>query len=195
MKQLLLSIALCFSLLACATAQVTTLKGGKSDQINIKIHEVDMLLQILPLLLTKDQINSKLLPIIEKNRDMLRKELAYEDDELAKLESILDDAMTAAYDKGAYPARKITDEVAAKTKQLSNRRNIVELQMVGSMTEVLDLTLNAGQKKALLGSFDTKFSYPNLKPEQVTDALKMNFFVERVFLDPITYEILKKLAK
>ena len=195
MKHLLLSTALCLSLFAGANAQVTTSKGDRSDQINVKIHEVDLLLQILPLILTKEQINGKLLPAIEKNRDLLRKELSYEDDELAKMESILDDAIKGAYDKGAYPPRKTTDEVAGKTKSLGLKRSIVELEMVGAMTEVIDATLNPGQKKAMLGSFDPKFINPNIKPEAITDQMKENFFIERVFLDPTTYEILKKLVK
>ena len=195
MKHLLLSLALCLSLSAGASAQVLTSKGDRSDQINIKMHEVDLLLQVLPLLLTKEQINVKLLPAIEKNRELLRKELIYEDDELAKMEPILDDALKGAYEKGAYPPRKTSDEVANKTRSLGLKRKIVELEMVGAMTEALEATLNSGQKKAMLGSFDPKFIAPGQKPETVTDQMKMNFFVERVFLDPTTYEILKKLAK
>jgi len=195
MKHLLLSLGLCFSLLSVSSAQVTTDKGGKSDQILMKMHEVDMLLQILPLLLKKEQINDKILPTIEKARDLLRKEEAYEDDELAKLEPILDDAISGAYTKGAYPARKTTDEVATKTKNLSLKRSIVELEMVGSITDMLKVTLDAGQMKAMLGSFDPKFIDPSIKPEAMTDDLKMNFFVRRVFMDATTYEILKKLGK
>lgn len=194
-KHLLLSLGLCLALSTGASAQLTTSKGAKSDEINAKIHEVDMLMQVLPLLLTKDQLNDKILPGIEKNRATLKKELEYEDGELAKLESMLDEALDGAYMKGSYPARKSTTEIADKTYKLGLQRQIIVNFMTDAMIDVLTATLNAGQKKALLGSFDPKFIDPSAKPETITDDRKMRFFVQRVFLDPTTYEILKKLAR
>jgi hypothetical protein len=195
MKHLLLSLALCFALLAGASAQITTSKGAKSDEINLKIHEVDLLLQILPLVLTKDQLNNKILPAIEKNRETLRKELEYEDGELAKMEASLDESIEAAYSKGAYPPRKTTNDIADKTYKLGQVRSVIIGSMTDSMIDVLNATLTTGQKKDLLGSFDPKFIDPTAKPESITDERKMRFFVQRVFLDPTTYEILKKLAR
>lgn len=197
MKHLLLSIGLCLCLAASACAQITTPKGSRSDTINLKIREVDLLLKLLPLILTKDQLNSKILPTIEKNRDILRKELAYEDDELAKLESDLDTALTNAYSKGAYPARTTSQEVADKTSRLGLQRQIIVGAMTDNMIDALNACLNTGQKKALLGSFDLKFMATELgvKVETLTDDTKMRFFVQNVFLDPIAYDILLKLAK
>lgn len=195
MKHLLLSIALAFVIVPVAGAQILTPKGSKSDEINMKIHEVDMLMQVLPLVLTKDQLNDKILPNIEKQREVLRKELAYEDDELAKLEPLMDEAISGAYSKGTYPARKSTSAVADKTYRLGLQRQIIFGVMTDSVIDMLKATLNAGQKKALLGSFDPKFIDPTAKPETITEDKKMRFFVQRVFLDPTTYEILKKLAK
>jgi len=195
MKQLLLSLGLCLALATGASAQLTTAKGAKSDEINAKIHEVDMLMQLLPLLLTKDQLNDKILPGIEKSRATFRKELEYEDGELAKLEAMLDDALDGAYTKGSYPARKSTTEIADKTYKLGLQRQIIVSVMTDSMVDVVNSTLNAGQKKALLGSFDPKFIDPTAKPETITDDRKMKFFVQRVLMDPTTYEILKKMAK
>jgi len=194
MKHLLLSIAICIGIASVAGAQVLTPNGNRSDQINLKMHEVDMLIQIMPLLLTKDQF-PKILTAIEKNREILRKELQYEDDELAKLEPLLDDAMKGAYEKGAYPPRKMSDTVADKTAKLSLQRRIIVAMMIHNMSDVLDTTLNVGQKKAIIGSFDPKFIDPSAKPDSMSDDRKTSFFIERVFLDPITYEILKKLDK
>ena len=195
MKHLILSIAICLGILSGASAQVTTPNGARSDQINLKMRDVDVLLQVLPLLLTKDQINNKILPAIEKNREVLKKELQYEDDELAKLEPLLDGAISAAYEKGTYPARTMTSEVADKTYKLSLQRKVFVGIMIDSMVDVLKTNLNAGQMKALIGSFDPKFIDPAAKPESLTDDKKMRFFIDRVFLDPIAYEVLKKLGK
>lgn len=195
MKHLLLSLALCIGILGSASAQFTTPNGAHSDQILLKMREVDILLQLMPLILTKDQINTKLLPTIEKNRDIFRKELQYEDDELAKLEPMLDEAMANSYDKGAYPPRKITDDVLARTSKLATQRDVFVGIMVSAMDDTLIATLNPGQMKALLGSFDSHFIDPNAKPESITDARRRRFFIQRIFLDPIAYEVLKKLAK
>ncbi len=195
MKHLLLSLALCISLLAGAHAQILTDKGSKSDLTNQKMHEIDILLQVLPLLLTKDQINTKILPAIEKSRQLLRTELQLEDDALAKMDPLLDESITAAYEKGAYPARKVTDEVAKTTASFNIKRKFVEIQMVAAMTDVLKETLNAGQKKVMANSFDPKFINPDVKPDTISEDMKTNFFVERIFMDPMTYDVLIKLAK
>ncbi|MDR3691817.1 MAG: hypothetical protein P4L46_20730 [Fimbriimonas sp.] len=195
MKHLLLSLGLCLALVTGASAQITTDKGSKSDEINLKIHEVDLLLQILPLLLTKDQLNNDVLPAVEQARAIAKKELQAEDDALAKMEPIVDQALADAYAKGAYPSRTMIDEVAKTTKTYANKRLITELNMVSVLTAMLEKTLNSGQKKALINSFDPKFIDPAAKPESMSDEAKMNFFVRRVFLDPMVYEVLKKLAK
>ena len=195
MKHFLLSIALCLGIVAGVSAQITTPNGAKSNQINAKIHEVDMLLQIMPLLLTKEQINGKLLPAIEKNRESFKKELIFEDDELAKMEAMLDEALSGAYNKGSYPPRKITGDVAERTAKLATQRRIFVGVITENMIETVKATLNAGQLKALIGSFDPRFIDPTVKPETITDDRKLRFFVDRVFLDDTTYEILKKLGK
>ncbi len=194
MKHLLLSLGLCCALFTGANAQILTEKGSRSDQINIKIHEADLLLQLLPLLLTKEQIVNDVLPAVEVARDIQRKQLRVEDDALANMEPILDQALTDAYSKGAYPSKKIIDEVAKTTKNLGNQRIITQLKMVSVLTTMLEKTLNAGQKRALVNSFDPKFIDPSIKPESMSEEAKMNFFVKRVFMDNLAYDVLKKLA-
>jgi hypothetical protein len=195
MKHLLLSLGLCLALFTGASAQITTDKGDKSNEINLKIHEVDLLIQLLPLLLTKDQLNHDVLPTIEIVRDMERKELQAEDEALAGMEADLDATLKDAYEKGAYPARKVIDEVSQTTGKFATKQLLTQLQMVAAVTAMLEKTLNAGQKKVLINSFDPRFIDPAAKPETMTAEAKMNFYVKRVFLDPYVYNILKKLAK
>jgi hypothetical protein len=194
MKQLLLIIGLCFALIGGANAQIITDKGNKSDQINIKLHEADLLLQLLPLLLTKEQIVNDVLPVVEVARGMQKKQLQIEDEALASLEPIVDAALNDAYTKGAYPSKKMIEEVAKTTKNMSNQRLIVQLKMVSVLTTMLQKTLNIGQKRALINSFDPKFIDPSAKPESLSEEAKMNFFVKRVFMDSMAYDVLKKLA-
>ena len=194
MKHFLITIGLCFALLTGANAQITTDKGNKSDQINLKLHEADLLLQIMPLLLTKDQLLNEVIPAVEVARSMQKKQLQIEDDALASMEPIIDEALASAYGKGAYPSRKMTDEVAKTTKSLSNQRLIVQLKMVSVLTTMLEKTLNMGQRRALVNSFDPKFIDPSAKPESMSEEAKMNFFVKRVFMDNMAYDVLKKLA-
>ena len=66
--------------------------------------------------------------------------------------------------------------------------------MVSVLTTMLEKTLNMGQRRALVNSFDPKFIDPSAKPESMSEEAKMNFFVKRVFMDNMAYDVLKKLA-
>ncbi len=193
-KHLLLSFVFCIGLTSGANAQFETPHGKRSAEINEKIHEVDLLIKVVPLVLTKDQLNKKILPEIEKDRDLYRKELAYEDDQLAKLEPDLDAAIAAAYAKNAYPPRTTTSEVADTTGKLTLQRQIFTGKITDDMIDLLNATLDAGQKKVVFGTFDNRFINP-AKPESVTDEIRMRFFVQNVIMDPTTYDILVKLLK
>jgi hypothetical protein len=193
MKTLLLCIALIFALVAGASAQpITTDRGKTSDEVFLKIRKIDLLNHILPMLLTKDQIN-KLLPAIEQARGKQKQELAREDEELAKLKAQVDEAYVAAIEKGVYP-KEVSTVVAAKTRQMSIARQIVLGEMIEIVEKAVTTHLNEGQRKAMIGSFAASYIAPGRKPEDITDAIRMKFFIESVLLDPLTREILIEVA-
>jgi hypothetical protein len=148
MKSFLVSLALFVALVGTAAAQpITTDKGKQSDEVYVKIRKIDLLNQILPLLLTKEQIN-KILPSIESARAKWKMTLSQEDEELSKLRAQVDETYNKAVEKNEYPSKEFTTMIAAKTKSISMKRSIVLIELVEVVQDHLLKILNEGQKKA-----------------------------------------------
>jgi hypothetical protein len=195
MNKLLLSIALCFAIATGAFAQVITTEHGKqSDEIFLKLRKIDLLDQLLPLLLTKDQINHNLLPAIEQARSKMKQILNDEDTELAKFDAETTEVLDNALTKDQYPPKDFLKRVAAKTRDMSIKRSVNMSLITADLAKILDATLTDGQKKVMENSFDSSFVDPSKKPEDVKPDTKRIFFINRVFLDPLTRELLIALA-
>jgi hypothetical protein len=169
-------------------------KAKRSQSVQAKFHQADLLIQILPLVLTKDQIN-KLLPAIEQVRAKQKKALEFEDDEIIKLEAKINPVIDAAFEKGTYPPRDIQLEIFKITKALAVRRSLIRAELVDSVYAVVDRVFNAGQKKAAANSLDWKALDPTAVEDPKSDEQKIKFFVRWVLIDPGTYDILLKLVK
>jgi hypothetical protein len=188
---------LCFALLVavvCPAWSQSEDKAKHSQAVQAKFHQIDLLIQILPLVLTKEQIN-KLLPAIEKVRDKQRKALDFEDDEILKLEAKVDPAIQAGFETGKYPPRELQLEIYKITKALSVRRSLLRNEFIDEIYAVVDRVFNAGQKKAAANSLDWKSLDPSAVTDEKSDEQKIKFFVRWVLIDPGTYDILIKLAK
>ncbi|MEZ0324701.1 MAG: hypothetical protein ACAH95_02245 [Fimbriimonas sp.] len=194
MKSFLLCIAFCLTIVGAASAQpITTERGKKSDEIVVKLRKIDLLNQILPLLLTKEQIN-RILPLIEQARAKQKLILSQEDDELAKLQPQIEETYAKAVEKNEYPTKEFSSMIAAKTKAMSMKRSIALIEMVEVVQDNLLKILNEGQRKALIGSFDARFIDPTKKPEEISEGTRTRFYVERVLLDPLTRELLIEIV-
>jgi hypothetical protein len=195
LRNLAFSIVLAASLTGFASAQnVTTESGKTSDEVMLKIHRVDLLNQLLPLFLTKAQINDKLLPAIEKQRSKWKALLAEEDAILAKLNPQLDETISKAVEKQEYPKMDFLKDIQQKLKQMQTKRTFTQITMVDEMDVLVKEVLDPGQLKALVGSFDARIIDPTKKPDELTDGAKRAFFIRNVFLDPMCREILIDLA-
>jgi hypothetical protein len=186
-------LALLVAVAAPAFAQSEE-KARHSQAVQAKFHQIDLLIQILPLVLTKDQIK-KLLPAIEQVRAKQKKALEFEDDEILKLEAKVDPAIQAGFEKGTYPPRELQLEVYKITKALAVRRSLLRNEFIDDVYAVVDRVFNAGQKKAAANSLDWKALDPSAVSDPKSDEQKIKFFVRWVLIDPGTYDILVKLAK
>jgi hypothetical protein len=195
MNKLLLTIALCLTIACGAFGQaIITEHGKQSDEIFLKLRKIDLLDQLLPLLLTKDQINHNLLPAIEQARSKMKQILTDEDTELAKFDAETTEVLNNAMTKDVYPPKDFLKRVAAKTRDMSIKRSVNMSLITADLAKILDATLTDGQKKVMENSFDTSFVDPSKKPEDVKPDTKRLFFINRVFLDPLTRELLIALA-
>ena len=183
---------LCVSTLCLG--QITTERGSASDLINAKIQKIDLLIKLVPLALKKDQYPD-LLAGLEKARELEREVLKKEDDDLAELDGPLTEALQNALEKGIYPGHDIQEKVTAKYNLASGRRMAAKLQMIKIVYAAIQNKLNAGQRKAMAGSFSSQYVSPGIKPEDVTDEVKINFFIKNVFLDPLAYDLLVEMSR
>lgn len=201
MKKLLfsLSLAAAFAGLAVTPAYAqssgaVTPKGSKSDQSIIKIRQLDMIIQILPLNIRKEQYDP-LFRSLERSRAKEKQIRALEDDDLEKIDPKLSDAVKNALDKGSYPPHDLLVDAMKLMKAFGIRRQIATEEMVDDLYKTLKTTFDAGQMKVMANSLDAVQLDPSIKKDSLTDEAKQRFFIKRIFLDETTYDLLLKLQK
>jgi hypothetical protein len=196
MKHLLLSLGLFAALVAVTPAQALppTPKAAKSEATMAKIRQIDVLIQLLPLNLKKNQIDRLLLQQ-EKAKESERKIRMLEDDDLEKLEPRVSEALKAALEKGSYPPRELQLDVAKLTRAMSIRRQVAVGEMVDDFYKAVDEVMEPGQKTIMAKSLDIAVLDPSVKVAQMNDEAKIKFYIRRIFLDSTAYESLKELRK
>src|SRR4051812_37834674 len=103
MKHLLICLSVMLAFVSSASAQLAPSdQGKKSDEILKKMRQIDLLNQMLPMAMSKDQIG-KLLPVIEKARQSVKDEQKFEYKQLLEVEGKVDAAIKAGVDKGEVP--------------------------------------------------------------------------------------------
>lgn len=196
MKKVFLAIALFSCVLgSMANAQTTKADAGKrADEILAKVHELDLLNQLLPVLMTKEQMR-KILPSVEKAREMVKATEKGEAEQLEKLAAKIDPVLKEAYEKNKVPSQDVLLEYAKTFVKLRVvRRSVIESNTT-AVLEVVQKTLDKGQLAAARNALDPKLIDPSLDKEKLSDDDKMRFWVKVILLDPQTYTILLKLSK
>lgn len=188
----LLALALLsLSLSAHAGAQVDPAKAKRSADVMTKIGQLDLLVQLLPLALDKEQLRM-LLPVIEKARAKSYKIMDMEADDLAKLDQRVSKAVTDALEKGVYPPQDLQVDIAKLTRAFTIRRQLAGAENVEEVYAAIGKTLNEGQKKAMENSLDPKL----LGVKETLDSVgKIKFFIREILLDPRSYDLLVKMSK
>ncbi len=193
MKSFVLAFAALFSFLTIAYAQPTPEQKAKSDQVMQKLRQIDILTQIVPLVLTKDQLNA-LLPVVEKARAAVYKTEKDEAEALAKLDSKVTSAVDTSVDKGVPPSKELLDELADLTFKWSLNRSAVSTANTDLVLKKFKEVTNVGQQKAAINSLAPQLIDPSLDPKKMSDEDKLRFFIQQIFLDPQCYPILIRLA-
>jgi hypothetical protein len=193
MKNPIPSLLLCLALTGGALAQdPVTPKGKRSDEIMIRMRQVDLLNRILPLLLTKAQLR-EILPAVEKARKKEREILALEDKDLATVADKLEEAVTKGIEAGVPPSKAFQMEIATFTNALYIRRQAALYEMIDEVYKAIDKQLDPGQKKVMANTLKPNLLDPKAKAEEMTDVDKIRFFIRMTLLDDAAYDVLKKL--
>jgi hypothetical protein len=177
-----------------ASIQDAETRGAKSNEILTQMRQLDLLNQILPLLMNKDQIG-KLLTAIEKARANVRNIEQLEDQDLAKQAQKVSEATKAGFDQQKLPERELLVELNKLVRAFSIRRQVAIGENVTTVKEAFDAVLNPGQRKAAANSLNPGLFDPSLKVEQMSEEQKIRFFIQEILLDPLAYDVLKRLQK
>jgi len=167
-------------------------KAKKSTETLEKMRQLDLLNQLLPLVMTKDQIR-QILPAVEKARADVKAEESLEADLIAKYAARVDQAVKDGIQKGDVPDKKFLVELNALIRTMSMRRDAVAHDNVDRVLEAMKKTLNAGQLKAAANSLNPAVFLTGVKVEEMTDEAKTRLFVSEIMLDPLAYDLLVKM--
>lgn len=168
-------------------------RAKKSDQVLAKVRQIDLLNQILPVLMTKEQLD-KILPVVEKARQAVKDQQRRESEELVKLEPDLDKAIKDGNEKGLIPGQEVIKKVYAYFKAFAITRKSITDENTANVMAVVKATLNAGQIRSMQNALSPQSFDPSLDASKMTDDEKLKFFVQNILLDPIAYDVLVKLA-
>jgi hypothetical protein len=194
MKKPLLALLLLPILAAAAPAQTTTAGGARSDEITLKIKKLDVLIQVVPLALRKEQFGP-ILASIEKMRQKDKELRAQEDKDLANLDAAISKAVDEAIGKEKYPPRETQTLVANTYRAMGVRRQLFAVDAVDTVFAACKATLNEGQIKTMEKSLKPDALEPGIKVDEMDSDAKVKFFIRKVLLDPVAYDVLVQMSK
>lgn len=192
--KLLLALSSVLALTACAAAQsIDPERAKESTRILQNMRKVELMNQILPLTLERDQI-LQILPTIERIRDKVRKLYIQENTDLQAFDKQSQAAVDAAM-KGKMPDQEYVRKIVAFYRVNDIRRQIAASENVDLLYPVLEKVCNAGQMKVMANSLTLAFFEPDVKPAEATDKFRQKVFIREVLLDPMTYDLLLQMTK
>jgi len=194
MKKPLLALLTLACLVSVAPAQTLTPDAARSDAILKNVAKLDVLIQVVPLLLTPEQI-PPLLQAIEKVHQRQKELYAQEAKDLTTIEAKVKKVVDDGINKNIYPPRDVQTEIATFMRAAAARRTLFYNQMTDDVFQVCKTTLNEGQLKTMEKSLKPELLDPSIKPDSMDSDAKVKFFVRKVILDPNAYDVLVEMAK
>jgi hypothetical protein len=175
-----------------AQTAAPTAAQQRASQVLTKARQVDLLNQILPVVLTKEQIG-KLLPAIERARQAVRDAEDRERTELNALEPKLDAAIKDAIEKNLVPSRDVLNNAFATFRAMQLRRESIANANVTAILTVIQESWNSGQRKAAANALRPEAFDPAVDAAKLTEEQRLRFFVRMILLDPLAYDLLIRL--
>lgn len=177
-----------------ATAQINSATAKKSDEVGLKIRKMDLINQLLPVLLTPEQLK-KILPAVEKARKADTDQQIREAELLRKLEPSLDKAIADAMKSRKTVPTETLSKSASTLKAMRVSRNLMVDQQIAATLAVVNSTLDEGQKKAAANSMPVSSFWPGKKSEEISQNDKLRTWVKYVLLDQGSYDLLLALSR
>ena len=193
MKKTLLALALVAALPSLTFAQAATY-SPRAQETYLKVKQLDVLIQVVPLSLTKEQF-SPILAAIEKVRQQQKAMVAQEEKDLAALDAKLTKVTEDGTDRAIYPPRPMQQEIAANMRAIGIREDLYANQWVDIVFQACKSTLNEGQIKVMEKSLKPELLDPSIKVAEMDSDTKVKFFIRKVILDPVAYDVLVRMSR
>jgi UDP-galactopyranose mutase len=175
-------------------AQAPSKNVQDANQVLVNIDKLNVVKFVLPLLLKKKQIGA-MMAAMEKCRSKELEVRESDAKELLKLDADVKKAVSGAVEKGDYPDKALQAKVIAVQEAIITRRKIVVNENVQILEDAAKLSLDEGQLKVMVNILDPRSVDPSAKPDKMSDEEKRRFYLRAVFLDGLTYELLKVMYK
>lgn len=181
-------------------AQVTKEeRAAKSDAIQKKIRQLDLYNHLLPILLSKEQMR-KILPAIQKARQLVTLQEKQELTELMGAEAKIDRALLEAKKDGKVPESTFLGTMASMMSKFNFQRQQVVNINLGMVSSAFREVLTPTQMKIAMNSlrieqYDPTFDPKKFEKKEDLESFKFDFFVRMILLDPAVYDVLVELSK
>ncbi len=196
MKTRFLAAVLCALLASFAVAGAPAIQSQEAlaTEIGKKIRQLDLLNQILPVLMTKEQLKL-LIPVVMKARNEERELSAKEFKMMVEKEAKVTAAIKEAKEKKLVPSRELVAELGQMYLAFSIGRQILIESQVENVRLAMEKHLNKGQIKAAANALNPKIFDPKADLDAITEAQKLKLWIRNILLDPLAYELLVDLSK
>lgn len=169
---------------------VSALAQDEATKVLVKMRQIDLLNQILPVLMTSEQLQ-KLLGPVEKarkaERDIEKAELV----ELKKMNDKLDTALKEAKEKSQVPSTELQAEIFKMLKGFQAKRLEMTIEQNEAVLKAVEESLDEGQIKAASNAL----TLPTKEGEGMTSRDKLRRWVRAVLMDPLSYDLLVELSR
>ncbi len=169
-------------------------ENTRATELGTKIRQLDLLNQLLPVLMTKEQLK-KIIPVIDRARNAQQKEFAMELLEMKKVEGKVDKALKEARESKKVPSREMMSELFRMAKNFQATRAIVVADQLQNVRDILKATLNEGQLKAAANALDPRAYDPSADVSKMSQDRKLDNWIKYILLDWASFELLLQMSR
>ncbi|MCB0825210.1 MAG: hypothetical protein KDC26_03395 [Armatimonadetes bacterium] len=175
-----------------AFAQVDN--SARATEMGRRVHQLNLLNQVLPVLMTKEQIK-KLLPVMEKQRQAVKDLEKREFDQMSKIDAKVQAALKDAKEKQVLPSDELNAEIQLMAANFNMERIKLLAVQINELAAAMEEHLNAGQIKSAAMALNPKIYNPEVDDSQYTEKERLLLWVRYVLMDPEIYPLMIELSK
>ncbi len=194
MKTRILLLVVISALSMSAFANQSNAQGDKATEIGKKIRQLDLLNQILPVLMTKEQLKA-IIPAVQKARNEERVLAQKELKMMAEKEAKVDAAIKEGKSKQLVPSKELVAELSQMYNAFVIARRMMMTSQIEAIRLVMEKNLNKGQIKAAANALNPKIFDPSADLSTITEERKLELWIQNILLDPQAFDILVELSK